>query len=245
MIQLKNPGEIITTEDFNELASLLNSMLRPMGGGDFEYAQSEMGPSLLDRKAREIWGKIGAGDGCKYAFEEVFQLDDGTYEVRGDGGATGETDEFPAVEINGITGVPEGRIFRLTQSPMRDFWSFNASGGEQGVWLRITDSTADANGDYPSVLMINNGDGTRTASATECRYRIIEDAGTTVSTGDTYWATRNGSSTIGEDEFPVYDGVGSDENPVTDCDPVEGDGYRVWKAHHPWRVGPFIAGDPP
>lgn len=114
-------------------------------------------------------------------------------------------------------------------------------GGEVGRWLRATSVTADANGNYPAVLLDGNGAGARTDGDT-VYFKLL--GGDSVVSGGKYWATLNGTATLEDVTKPLYDGTGSDRIDVKDCeDGVPG--YRQWKFPHPTEASDFIPGSPP
>lgn len=212
-------------------------------GGDL--AKGPNGEDLPTRRASFEIRITGGGTDGKYSWEQVHPTPEGV-STNVDGGST-DAGTF-AYERMGRTDVPVGLITEAVWSDLGPFLLFSlGSGGDAGVWLRVTDATGDSNGDFPAVILINNGDGTR-SDGDEVRYRLIDGAGDCVVLNGIYWATLNGTSEDGEETFSLYDGVGNDSENVTDCQTIEEvptDGYRVWKVPHPWSVGEFVAGDPP
>lgn len=240
---LTGRGLQVTIEPFP--GTMPDRNTRPQG----EIATGPHGETFrTQRETFEI--RITTGrTGAKYSWERIHPdpVADNTNTDKG-GGAHDATTGF-AYEINGSEGVPVGAIVFACWSDVGPWLLFSyggTGGGETGRWLRVTSDTA-TDGSYPAVLLDNDGDGTR-SDGDVVRYKLISGAGDTVVDEGIYWGTLNGTQTISEVEYPLYDGVGNDSENVTDCAVIEGvdtDGYRVWKVPHPWSVGDFIAGDPP
>lgn len=134
----------------------------------------------------------------------------------------------------GSADATQGTVFRA--------YADRQPSGENGFWIRVTGDTADANGNYPAVILKSDGVGGR-SDGIAVFFKLI--GGNSVVNSGHYWATRNGSATLSGNTRPLLDGNGNDRSAVPYCEEVDGvdtEGYRYWRVPHPWQVESFVAG---
>lgn len=170
-LPLLRPGQTPSAEDWNRLVAHLSrtvGTVTGLTGGDIGMGRAGGGIQVFDGRAKGHWARLtGEGDPGFYAHRAVVELADGTFEDLPEDADNphGGADDTPAIEVNGVTGIPTGddtgTVVWVWPDETTPGWRFQyaprptstACGGTAHQWaVTVVGSPSGSPADYTACL---------------------------------------------------------------------------------------------